>query len=305
MNIVHAESLRRSFGKFEAVAGIDFSIRHGECYGLLGPNGAGKTTTVMMVQSFLPPTHGKLTVLGLDVRRYAAEIKARLGVVSQEGNLDRDLTVMQNLVTYARYFNIPKKTALSRAEELISFLKLESKKYVQLKTLSGGMLRRLAIARALINNPDLLILDEPTTGLDPQARHLIWRRLLSLKQQGVTMILTTHYMEEAERLCDRVAIMNKGTFLVEGKPAELVKNAMGEEVVEVRVAVADEESFHSRVRSLGVRYEQHGETFYLYTQDGKGVMSVVLEMNHNFAVHRRTTLEDLFLHLAGRSLVDL
>jgi len=207
MNVVHAESLRRSFGKFTAVGGIDFSIRHGECYGFIGPNGAGKTTTVMMVQGFLPPTEGSLSVFGMDVRNHAVEIKARLGVVSQEGNLDRDLTVMQNLVTYARYFNIPKKTALSRAEELIGFFKLESRKYVQLKTLSGGMLRRLAIARALINNPDLLILDEPTTGLDPQARHMIWRRLLSLKQQGVTMILTTHYMEEAERLCDRVAIM--------------------------------------------------------------------------------------------------
>ena len=305
MNVVHAESLRRSFGKFTAVDGIDFSIRHGECYGFLGPNGAGKTTTVMMVQGYLPPTDGSLSVFGMDVRNYALEIKAKLGVVSQEGNLDRDLTVMQNLVTYARYFNIPKKTALSRAEELIGFFKLESRKYVQLKTLSGGMLRRLAIARALINNPDLLILDEPTTGLDPQARHMIWRRLLSLKQQGVTMILTTHYMEEAERLCDRVAIMNRGTVLMEGKPAELVKNAMGEEVVEVRVAVEEEKNFQSRVRSLGVKYEQHGETFYLYTQDGKGLMPSVLEMNHSFAVHRRTTLEDLFLHLSGRSLSDL
>jgi lipooligosaccharide transport system ATP-binding protein len=304
MNVVQAEALRRSFGKFEAVRAIDFSIRPGECYGFLGPNGAGKTTTVLMVQCFLPPTDGRLSVFGMDIRRSAAAIKAKLGVVSQEGNLDRDLTVMQNLVTYARYFNIPKKTALSRAEELISFFKLESKKYVKLKILSGGMLRRLAIARALINNPSLLILDEPTTGLDPQARHLIWRRLLSLKQQGVTMILTTHYMEEAERLCDRVAIMNKGNILMEGRPAELVTDTMGKEVIEVRVSGSDEESFHDRVRSMGVRYEQHGETFYLYARDGKGLMPAVLEMNHHFAVHRRTSLEDLFLHLAGRSLID-
>ena len=305
MNIVQAERLRRNFGKFEAVTDVSFSIRPGECYGLIGPNGAGKTTTVRMIQGFIPPTDGRLLVLGMDIRRNGAEIKEKLGVVSQEGNLDRDLTLMQNLVTYARYFNIPKKTALARAEELVGFLRLGSKKYAKLTTLSGGMLRRLAIARALINNPDLLILDEPTTGLDPQARHHIWRRLLSLKQQGVSMVLTTHYMEEAERLCDRVAIMHKGKILMEGRPAELVKNTMGEEVIEVRVASGDEESFLGRVRSLGVKYEHHSGTFYLFAKDCKGLMPMVLEQRHLFAMHRRATLEDLFLHLAGRSLSDL
>ncbi len=268
----------------------------------MGPNGAGKTTTVKMVHGLLPKSGGSLFVLEKDVEMEAPEVKSQIGVVSQENNLDRDLSVIQNLLTYARYFDIPKDEALGRAEELLKFFQLDNKKDAKLKTLSGGMLRRLAITRSLINNPRLLILDEPTTGLDPQARNMIWRRLMSLKKQGITMILTTHYMEEAERLCDRVAMMDKGKILMEGKPAELIKKEIGEDVIEIHL---DESSFEltaGKISDMDVEFEQFGETIYIYTEDGAAVMQQVLAMPHTHVVHRRATLEDLFLRLAGRTL---
>jgi len=304
MYVVQASGLRRTFSGLEAVAGIDFTIVQGECYGFLGPNGAGKTSTVQMVLGVLPPTAGKLSVMGSDMTRHASRIRSMLGVVSQENNLDRDLSCLQNLITYARYFDIPKKEALSRAGELLNFLQLDAKKDAPLRTLSGGMQRRLAIARALINNPRLLILDEPTTGLDPQARHLIWQRLLLLKKQGVTIILTTHYMEEAERLCDRVAMMDNGKVLMEGNPAKLVHDHIGTETVEIRINGGDEREFTERITALGVKHERHGETHYLYTGDAKRLMAELMEIRHTFAMHRRATLEDLFFHLAGRGLKE-
>jgi lipooligosaccharide transport system ATP-binding protein len=303
MAIVDAKNLGRNFGPFHAVDGINFSIQEGECYGFLGPNGAGKTTTVRMVQGLLPRSSGDLTVFGMDIDRRPDGIKSQLGVVSQENNLDRDLTVRQNLITYARYFDMPTDEAKKRADELLSFLQLDAKKNDRLSTISGGMQRRLAIARALINNPRLLLLDEPTTGLDPQARHLIWRRLTSLKKQGITMILTTHYMEEAERLCDRVAIMNTGKILIEGRPAQLVAEIIGEEVTELHIDEDNRQQALNRVRELDVNYEMYGDTIYIYN-NGRRVMPSVLEIGHRSVLHRKATLEDLFLKLAGRTLVD-
>ncbi len=304
MDTVWAKGLRRNFGAFEAVKSIGFAIRPGECYGFLGPNGAGKSTTIRMIQGLLPRSGGELNVLGHDIDLERPVIKARLGVVSQENNLDRDLTVRQNLLTYARYFEIPLPEAKRRADELLAFVQLDARAGERINNLSGGMQRRLAIARALMNNPSLLILDEPTTGLDPQARHLIWRRLNLLKRQQITMILTTHYMEEAERLCDRVAMMNGGEILVEGPPTELIKREIGEEVVELHV---DEEKMHAAigaVRSFCENYDAHGETIYLYSGECRKVAQEAMKLEHRMIVHRRATLEDLFLRLAGRTLND-
>lgn len=303
-NVVEAVGLKRNFGEFRAVKGIDFRIAAGECYGFLGPNGAGKTTTVRMIQGFIPKSGGSLTVLGKNVWQEAAEVKAELGVVSQDDNLDRDLTVMQNLITYSRYFDIPHKEAASRAGELLKFFKLDGKKDEKLATLSGGMQRRLALARSLINNPRLLLLDEPTTGLDPQARQLIWQRLLSLKKQGISIILTTHYMDEAERLCDRVAIMNDGEILLEGNPGELVKSEIGEDVIEVQMEEGISRELLARINEAGATYEQYGETLYIYCRGGCDLMPSILKIKHKLALHRKTTLEDLFLRLAGRSLSE-
>ncbi|MBI5177776.1 MAG: ABC transporter ATP-binding protein [Nitrospinae bacterium] len=303
MGVVEARQLERDFGAFRAVDGIAFNIEEGECYGFLGPNGAGKTTTVRMIQGLLPRTGGDLTVFGKDIDREPVSIKADLGVVSQENNLDRDLTVRQNLLTYARYFDIEPEVAQSRADELLKFLHLDGKKGDKLSAISGGMQRRLAIARALINGPRLMLLDEPTTGLDPQARHMIWARLRSLKKQKITMILTTHYMEEAERLCDRVAIMNGGKILMEGKPSELVKDVIGEEVIELNLGDENRQAALNRVRALGAAYEMHGDTVYIYNGRHE-MLSALVGIGHRSVLHRKATLEDLFLKLAGRTLVD-
>ncbi len=303
MAIVEAKNLQRNFGPFCAVDGIGFAIEEGECFGFLGPNGAGKSTTVHMVQGLLPRSGGSLRVLGMDIGRQADRIKSALGVVSQENNLDRDLTVRQNLLTYARYFEMPHKEAQRRADELLVFLQLDAKQGEKLSSLSGGMQRRLAIARALINGPRLLLLDEPTTGLDPQARHLIWRRLNLLKKQKITTILTTHYMEEAERLCDRVAIMNGGKILMEGRPAQLIADVIGQEVIELHVEEEQRQQALDHVRELGVNFEIHGDTIYIYG-DGPGLVPSLLGIGHKSVLHRKATLEDLFLKLAGRTLVE-
>ena len=301
-NAVHAEKLRRTFNGFEAVLGIDFTIKSGECYGFLGPNGAGKTTTVSMIQGHLPISGGKLHLLGGDMEKDPSSIKAKIGVVPQENNLDRDLTVLQNLITYARYFNIPKAVAKERGLELLEFMQLGERADAKITTLSGGMQRRLAIARALINRPRLLILDEPTTGLDPQARLMIWQRLQSLKKEGMTIILTTHYMDEAERLCDRIGMMDHGLLLIEGEPGELIESEVGKDVIEIAVTESEPEKLRDLLKRIDVPFERHGENFYLYPKSVSDVMPSLLTIEHNKILHRRASLEDLFLRLAGRSL---
>jgi lipooligosaccharide transport system ATP-binding protein len=300
------------------VAGIDFEVKSGECFGFLGPNGAGKSSTMRMIHAFSPLTEGTLEVLGLDVSRHARAIKRRLGVVPQEDSLDPDLTVHENLIVYARYFGIRRARAETRAAELLAFLALGDKRDVRVPELSGGMRRRLVIARALINQPELLILDEPTTGLDPQARHLIWQKLRALRGGGVTMVLTTHYMEEAERLCDRLVIMDGGRILDEGTPAELVGRHLRREVVELRAqsaeAVAGLDALEARLlrelpEGTALDVERVGDTLFVYADDARRVAQVVgaivaQDEHAPMLLHRLSNLEDVFLKLTGRELRD-
>ena len=300
--IITAKNLTKVYGKTIAVSGISFSINRGECYGFLGPNGAGKTTTMKMIHCFSPMTAGKLTVTEMDVRKEQRKIKAIMGVVPQEENLDPDLKVLKNLIVYARYFDIPAKTAEERAIELLNFLQLKDKMNSKIGELSGGMKRRLLIARSLINNPKILILDEPTTGLDPQARHLILQRLRLLKKNGITMILTTHYMEEASQLCDRVAIIDKGKILTEGEPKKLVADNIGTEVVEIRLEDENQEAILEQLNEFNFTYERAGDTLYLFSNNGKELLHSIVDVKHTQLLHRPATMEDLFLKLTGRGL---
>src|SRR5215217_1757065 len=242
-----ARDLKKSYNGFEAVKGVDFEVYRGECFGFLGPNGAGKTTTMKMIYGAVIPTSGELDVAGLDVRRCEREIKRRIGVVPQENNLDDDLMVKENLLVYGRYYDLPRKLALQRAEELLDFVQLTEKADSKVEQLSGGMKRRLLIARALINDPEIVVLAEPTTGLDPQARHLVWDRLFRLKQRGVTLVLTTHYMDEAEQLCDLLVIMDRGRIVAEGSPRALIERYSTREVVELRFNVESQEVFADKL----------------------------------------------------------
>ncbi len=292
---------------------MDFQIARGECFGFLGPNGAGKTSTMRMIYCFSHPSSGSLSVLGYDVVREPRRVKARLGVVSQEDNLDPDLSVLQNLKLYATYFDIPKREAHERAVELLEFFALMEKRDQKIDQLSGGMRRRLLIARALINRPEVLILDEPTTGLDPQARHLIWQKLRSLKASGVTMVLTTHYMEEASRLCDRLVVMDHGKVLTEGTPEELVKRHVGREILEIR---GDSEALQILLEKMKQEprleiaqkpgfAEWGGDTLYLRLDGGDlRILELFPEIRRWDHHLRPATLEDVFLHLAGRELRD-
>jgi lipooligosaccharide transport system ATP-binding protein len=301
--IIVARGLTKRFGKLTAVDRIDFEIREGECFGFLGPNGAGKTSTMKMIYCFSPVTSGELRVAGYAVQDDPVAIKRSMGVVPQEDSLDPDLSVLDNLVIYARYFDIPKKEALSRAEELLHFLQLEEKRNEPIGKLSGGMKRRLVIARALINKPKILVLDEPTTGLDPQARHLIWNKLRNLKRSGVTMVLTTHYMEEAAQLCDRLVIMNEAKILAQGSPAELVKSHVGQEVYEVRASRKILNPLRDQFKKEGLDAECSDETLYLFIRDGAPPAETLLGLFKNLDVHHRmATLEDVFLKMAGREL---
>ncbi|MBI3814434.1 MAG: ATP-binding cassette domain-containing protein [Nitrospinae bacterium] len=300
--IITANNLTKIYGKITAVDGISFSIRKGECYGFLGPNGAGKTTTIKMLHCFSPLTGGELEVDGMNVRSEQSNIKKIMGVVPQEENLDPDLRVFKNLTVYARYFDIPKKEALERAAELLDFLQLKDRMNSQIRELSGGMKRRLLIARSLINNPKILILDEPTTGLDPQARHLIWQRLRLLKKNGITMILTTHYMEEASQLCDRVAIMDRGKILLEGEPKKLVADEIGTEVVEIRLEDENHNMILEQLGKFKFTYEKAGDTLYIFSNNGKELLPSIVDMKHTHLLHRSATMEDLFLKLTGRGL---
>jgi len=299
--LIEAQNLTKKFGNLVAVDNINFQVFKGECLGFLGPNGAGKTTTIKMVHCVLPFTSGKLMVAGMDVAKQSREIKKMIGVAPQEDNLDPDFTVFHNLIVYARYFDIPKAEAYRRAEELLRFVRLEEKRDVIIEQLSAGMKRRLILARALINEPQILILDEPTTGLDPQARHLIWDKIRSLQKQGVTIILTTHYMDEAAQLCDRTLIMDYGKIIEEGKPADLVKKHVGEEVLEIDY---DEHVIKLvREKLPDVKFEVVSDRIHLFTNQPRGVFAQILEgFAFKEAVIRDANLEDVFLKLTGRRL---
>ncbi|HUP21092.1 MAG TPA: ATP-binding cassette domain-containing protein [Gemmatimonadota bacterium] len=313
--LVRARSLLKAYDSKPVVHGIDFEVGRGECLGILGPNGAGKTTTINMICCFVKVTGGTLEVFGRAVQRHSRAIKRRLGVVAQENNLDPDLTVLKNLLIYGRYFGIPRRQRIERAGELLEFVQLEDKRGDHIRTLSGGMRRRLTLARALISNPELLVLDEPTTGLDPQARHMVWQKLRALNRAGVTMLLTTHYMEEAAQLCDRVLIMDHGRIIAEGTPEDLIAEHIGAEVVEVFPArrtddgEADDQS-PDRARALTAlagradHVERAGDEVYGFFRDPEAARAVLPELAGLDFVHRRATLEDVFLKLTGRELRD-
>jgi lipooligosaccharide transport system ATP-binding protein len=301
---ITALHLIKRFGDLVAVDDIDLQVEVGECFGLLGPNGAGKTTIVRMIHAVTPITAGDLLVLGLRVDRKTADVKRRLGVVPQEENLDPDLSPWENLLVFARYFDIPRTEARHRAADLLEIVGLAARAMSPLDELSGGMKRRLLIARALLNQPELLILDEPTTGLDPQARHLVWQRLRSLKARGITQVLTTHYMEEAAQLCDRVALMHAGRILLQGRPMDLVRAEIGEEVIEVRGDAAMHRVVLAAVDGKALHWEQAGDTLYLYCADGRTLWPTLSALKPPHLLHRPATLEDLFLKVAGRSLQE-
>ena len=304
--IIRARGLTKRFGELVAVNGIDFSVERGECFGLLGPNGAGKTSTIRMTTCVSPLTSGELLVDGMDVMTSGREIKARLGVVSQEENLDPDLSVQQNLLVYARYFDIPNEEARRRADEVLELFQLEERRHETVDNLSGGMKRRLIIARALINKPSILVLDEPTTGLDPQARHLVWRKLRLLQSQGITILLTTHYMEEAAHLCDRLVVMHLGEILAEGTPAELIERHVGQHVLELRVSDGTREAAIEILRRReGLRLEDVEDMVYVFgaTQEWPAVLEDLREFKNDLR-RREATLEDVFLQLTGRGLFE-
>jgi lipooligosaccharide transport system ATP-binding protein len=304
--LVEARALTKRFGDFTAVDQIDFEVRPGEVFGFLGPNGAGKSSTMRMIGSVSPVTEGTLRVLGLDPAADGPEIRSRLGVVPQDDNLDHELTVYENLLIYGRYFGMARKVIDARVAELLDFAQLEERRDSTVEPLSGGMKRRLIIARGLINQPELLLLDEPTTGLDPQARHLLWDRLYRLKQDGVTQIITTHYMDEAEQLCDRLVIMDNGKIVAEGSPTAMIEEYSTREVLELRFPVGTRDRGVERIRDLARRIEELPDRVLLYTDDADHTAAEVAKRGvvPESTVTRRSTLEDVFLRLTGRRLVD-
>ena len=302
-SLIKAHNLTKKYGSFTAVDHIDFEVYKGECIGFLGPNGAGKTTTVRMIYCFLPLTDGSLSVAEMSVSERAREIKSMVGVAPQEDNLDPDFTVIKNLQVYARYFDVPKAEAAKRAKEQLKFFQLEEKKNVLISELSTGMKRRLILARSLINEPQILLLDESTTGLDPQARHIVWDEVRSLRKRGVTIIITTHYMDEAAALCDRILIMDNGKIIEEGKPAELVKKHVGADVLEVD---NDEKLLRAlKAEFPDARFEVFGDRLHVFTAQPHGVFERFVEKNQMTNVTiRNANLEDVFLKLTGRGLRD-
>ncbi|MET8263521.1 ABC transporter ATP-binding protein [Micromonospora arida] len=304
--LIQARGLVKRFGDFTAVDGIDVEVRSGEAFGFLGPNGAGKSSTMRMVGCISPPSGGELRILDMDPVADGPAIRARLGVCPQLDNLDPELTVRENLTVYARYFGISRRAARERAAELLDFVQLTERADSKVEPLSGGMKRRLTIARALVNDPEIVLLDEPTTGLDPQARHLVWERLFRLKQQGVTLVLTTHYMDEAEQLCDRLVVMDGGRIVAEGSPRALIEQHSTREVVELRFAAESQEPFAGKLDGLGERVEVLPDRVLLYVPDGDAAVAEVTALGLQPAnvLVRRSGLEDVFLHLTGRTLVD-
>ncbi|MEO5838176.1 MAG: ABC transporter ATP-binding protein [Acidimicrobiales bacterium] len=303
--LIRAEKLTKRFGAFVAVDGIDFAVERGEAFGFLGPNGAGKSSTMRMIGCVSPVSDGTLRIFGLDPATDGTRIRGRLGVVPQQDSLDEELTVYENLVVYGRYFDLPRSVCRERAHELLDFVQLRDRANSRVEPLSGGMKRRLTIARSLMSEPEMLLLDEPTTGLDPQARHLVWDRLYRLKQRGVTLVLTTHYMDEAEQLCDRLVIMDNGRIVAEGSPRQLIERYITREVLELRFAEADEADA-ATIIDLVERAEALPDRLLLYTDDGEQTLEHVHARNVRplSALVRRATLEDVFLRLTGRSLVE-
>jgi lipooligosaccharide transport system ATP-binding protein len=305
--LISARGLVKRFGDFTAVDGIDVEVRTGEAFGFLGPNGAGKSSTMRMIGCVSTPTAGSLRILGLDAARDGPLIRARLGVCPQQDSLDMELTARENLTVYARYFGIPRAVARRRADELLEFVQLSERANDKVEPLSGGMKRRLTVARALVNEPELVLLDEPTTGLDPQARHLVWDRLFRLKQRGVSFVVTTHYMDEAEQLCDRLVVMDRGKIVAEGSPRTLIERYSTREVVELRFGGDDDpESYLGKLDGIGDRVDALPDRILLYADDGDAAAAAVhaRELRPSSVLVRRSTLEDVFLHLTGRTLVD-
>ena len=302
--IIFARDLCKNYGQFTAVDRISFEVREGECFGLLGPNGAGKTTTVRMIHCVSPLSAGTLVVDGMPAHIDNRKIKKITGVIPQEISLDVDLTVYENLLVFCRFFDIPRLQARQRIAELLKFVELESKRKNKISQLSTGMKKRLLIARALLNDPQIVIADEPTTGLDPQARHLVWQRLRMLKQQGTTLILTTQYMEEAQQLCDRLVIMHQGKILRNSTPARLIEDEIGKEVAEIRIAPDQDERLINLFLPFCCGHERVGDTLYFYCRDGQALKKKMMELDLPNTVYRPASLEDVFLKLTGRGLTE-
>jgi lipooligosaccharide transport system ATP-binding protein len=304
--LIHARGLTKRFGEFTAVDGIDFDVAPGEAFGFLGPNGAGKTSTMRMIACVSPVTAGTLTILGLDPQADGPRIRSRLGVIPQLDTLDTELSVKDNLVIYGRYFGLPRAEAARRADDLLEFVQLGDRGSSKVEPLSGGMKRRLSIARSLINDPSVMLLDEPTTGLDPQARHLVWERLYRLKQRGVTLVLTTHYMDEAEQLCDRLVVMDKARIVAAGSPRQLIEEYSTREVTELRFPVGVQETLDGQLEGLGERLERLPDRVLVYSDDGEAAAVAAHQrgLQPETVLVRRSTLEDVFLRLTGRSLIE-
>jgi lipooligosaccharide transport system ATP-binding protein len=304
--LIHARALTKRFAAFTAVDAVDFDVARGEAFGFLGPNGAGKTSTMRMIGCTSPISGGELRVLDMNPRHDGPQIRARLGVVPQQDTLDNELTVRENLLIYGRYFGLTREECARRADDLLEFVQLADRGKDLVEPLSGGMKRRLTIARSLINEPEVMLLDEPTTGLDPQARHLVWDRLYRLKQRGVTLVLTTHYMDEAEQLCDRLVVMDKAKIVAEGSPQELIRRYSTKEVAEFRFAPGIQETLEGQLDGLAERVERLPDRVLLYADDGEDVVLAARDrgLHPETVLVRRSTLEDVFLRLTGRSLVE-
>ena len=304
--LIRARGLTKTYGDFVAVDGIDFDVAKGESFGFLGPNGAGKSTTMRIIGATSVRTSGTLTILGKDPEKNGPQIRSHLGVVPQQDNLDSELTVSENIFIYGRYFGLSSSFINKKIPELLEFAQLEEKKNVKVEALSGGMKRRLTIARSLVSEPDILMLDEPTTGLDPQARHILWDRLFRLKEQGVTLLITTHYMDEAEQLCDRLIVMDKGKIMAEDSPAQLIKTYSTKEVLEVRFGSDRNQEMVDVLRPLADRIEVLPDRILLYATDGEQLLEQIAAkgIHPNTSLVRRSSLEDVFLRLTGRSLVE-
>jgi len=304
--VIRAVGLRKVYGETVAVEDVTFDVAPGESFGLLGPNGAGKSTTMRMLGAVSARSGGELSILGRDPDRHGPEIRAELGVVPQLDNLDTELSARENLIIYGRYFGLPRAEVARRADALLGFAQLEEKAKSRIDDLSGGMKRRLTIARALINEPRILLLDEPTTGLDPQARHVLWDRLFRLKEQGTTLVLTTHYMDEAEQLCDRIVVVDHGRIMAEGSPAALIREHSTREVLEVRFGSERNADVAATLGDLGERVEALPDRVLVYADNGEAVLAEVLRRGHEpvTSLVRRSSLEDVFLRLTGRSLIE-
>ena len=304
--LIVARGLTKKFGDFTAVDGIDFSVYRGESFGLLGPNGAGKSTTMRIIGATSQRTSGEITILGKDPEKFGPQIRAHLGVIPQKDNLDEQLTVTENLYIYGRYFGLANKFIKGKIDELLEFAQLEEKRDAKVESLSGGMKRRLTIARALVSEPDILILDEPTTGLDPQARHILWDRLFRLKEKGVTLVITTHFMDEAEQLCERLIVIDRGKIMAEGSPSDLIKRYSSKEVLEIRFGSENNEIIAEQLKDKCERLEVLPDRILMYAEDAEHALEEIMRANMHpkTSLVRRSSLEDVFLHLTGRTLIE-